>query len=67
MPTRRNLIERASPNAPTRDERRKLLRIALTEAVIGEHRFGALTHVRVELDQRWDKVLSLMDDLWQTK
>lgn len=67
MPTRRNLIERLSPAAPTRGERRKLLRIALTEAVTGEHRYGIQTHCRPELDQRWDKVMALMDDLWQVK
>lgn len=67
MPTRRNLIERQKPGAPTRAERRHLLRIAFTEAVSGEHRFGSLTHVRPELDQRWEKVMSLMDELWLTK
>lgn len=65
MPTKRNLIEPL--HAPTRDERRRNLRIALTEAVTGEHRYGIQTHCRPELDQRWERVMALMDELWQTR
>lgn len=67
MPTKRNLIEPLSPAVPARDERQRLLRIAFTEAVTGEHRFGVMTHCRPELDQRWDRVMALMDELWQAK
>lgn len=39
------------------------LREALKFAVNGEHRFGIRDDCRAELDQRWDKVVALLEQL----
>lgn len=54
--------------APTKDEQRLQtrteLREALKNAVDGEHRFGIREDCRPELNQRWERVMDLIEKLW---
>jgi hypothetical protein len=46
-----------------KDELRRQLREALKKAIDGERRFGIREDARVELDTRWDEVVSLIECL----
>lgn len=63
MPFPRNPKRQQSLPKPSADAMRVELREALKFAVNGEHRFGIRDDCRAELDQRWDKVVALLEQL----
>lgn len=57
-------LPKDKPSSSTPADRCEL-RVALADVVSAELRFGMFTHVRPELDQRWDRILVMMETLFK--
>jgi hypothetical protein len=56
-------MPRAQPKDEQRQQTRAELREAFKNAVSGEQRFGIREDCRPELDQRWERVMDLIEKL----